>query len=238
MHSLEELKDYSARVPAATRRKRHLADSLPDSPGVYVFKDGQGRALYVGTSVNIRTRVRSYFTASEGRRRMAEMVRIAETVTPIVCPTALEAEVRELRLIAAHKPRYNRRSRNPEKALWLKLTIEPFPRLSIVKAVIGDGARYAGPFASRSAAEAAVAAIHEVVPLRQCLERLSPTRPRSACALADMGRCGAPCVGRQTVEEYAVVSAQVADLLTGDSRQVMARLRERMATPVGAGTGS
>ena len=53
-----------------------------------------------------------------------------------------------------------------------------------------------------------------------------------------MGRCGAPCVGRQTVEEYAVVSAQVADLLTGDSRQVMARLRERMATPVGAGTGS
>lgn len=230
VHSLEELKDYSARVPAATRRKRHLADSLPDSPGVYVFKDGQGRALYVGTSVNIRTRVRSYFTASEGRRRMAEMVRIAETVTPIVCPTALEAEVRELRLIAAHKPRYNRRSRNPEKALWLKLTIEPFPRLSIVKAVIGDGARYAGPFASRSAAEAAVAAIHEVVPLRQCLERLSPTRPRSACALADMGRCGAPCVGRQTVEEYAVVSAQVADLLTGDSRQVMARLRERMAT--------
>lgn len=230
VHSLEELKDYSARVPAATRRKRHLADSLPDSPGVYVFKDGQGRALYVGTSGNIRTRVRSYFTASEGRRRMAEMVRIAETVTPIVCPTALEAEVRELRLIAAHKPRYNRRSRNPEKALWLKLTIEPFPRLSIVKAVIGDGARYAGPFASRSAAEAAVAAIHEVVPLRQCLERLSPTRPRSACALADMGRCGAPCVGRQTVEEYAVVSAQVADLLTGDSRQVMARLRERMAT--------
>jgi DNA polymerase-3 subunit epsilon len=112
VHSLEELKDYSARVPAATRRKRHLADSLPDSPGVYVFKDGQGRALYVGTSVNIRTRVRSYFTASEGRRRMAEMVRIAETVTPIVCPTALEAEVRELRLIAAHKPRYNRRSRN------------------------------------------------------------------------------------------------------------------------------
>ena len=84
----------------------------------------------------------------------AEMVRIAESVTPIVCATALEAEVRELRLIAQHKPRYNRRSRHPEKALWVKLTVEPFPRLSIVRAVAQDGARYAGPFGSRSSAEA------------------------------------------------------------------------------------
>jgi DNA polymerase-3 subunit epsilon len=116
VHSLEELLDYTARVSPARRRKRHLADELPDAPGVYLFKDGQGHVLYVGTSVSIRTRVRSYFTASEHRRRMGEMVRIAESVSPIVCATTLEAEVRELRLIAQHKPRYNRRSRNPEKA--------------------------------------------------------------------------------------------------------------------------
>ena len=203
VHSLEELLDYTARVSPARRRKRHLADDLPDLPGVYLFKDGQGRVLYVGTSVSIRTRVRSYFTASEHRRRMGEMVRIAESVSPIVCATTLEAEVRELRLIAEHKPRYNRRSRHPERALWVKLTVEPFPRLSIVRTVAADGARYAGPFGSRSAAEAAVAAVHEVLPLRQCLERLSPTRPRSACALADMGRCGAPCTGAQSVDDYA-----------------------------------
>ncbi len=83
--------------------------------------------LYVGTSVNIRTRVGSYFTASEQRSRMAEMVRLAESVTPIVCATTLEAEVRELRLIAQHKPRYNRRSKSPERALWVKLTVEAFP---------------------------------------------------------------------------------------------------------------
>ena len=135
VHSLEELLDYTARVTPARRRKRHLADDLPDLPGVYLFKDGQGRVLYVGTSVSIRTRVRSYFTASEHRRRMGEMVRLAESVSPIVCATTLEAEVRELRLIAEHKPRYNRRSRHPERALWVKLTVEPFPRLSIVRAV-------------------------------------------------------------------------------------------------------
>ncbi|GAA4398814.1 DEDD exonuclease domain-containing protein [Ornithinibacter aureus] len=229
VHSLEELLDYTAKVSPARRRKRHLADGLPDAPGVYLFKDGQGRVLYVGTSVSIRTRVRSYFTASEHRRRMGEMVRIAESVTPVVCATTLEAEVRELRLIAEHKPRYNRRSRHPEKAPWVKLTVEPFPRLSVVRAVADDGARYAGPFSSRSAAEAAIAAVHEVLPLRQCLERLSPTRPRSACALADMGRCGAPCTGAQSVDDYALIVDRAADLLSGGTRDLLTALRARMA---------
>ncbi len=229
VHSLEELLDYTARVSPARRRKRHLADDLPDAPGVYLFKDGQGRVLYVGTSVSIRTRVRSYFTASEHRRRMGEMVRIAESVSPVVCATTLEAEVRELRLIAEHKPRYNRRSRHPERALWVKLTVEPFPRLSIVRTVSDDGARYAGPFGSRGAAEAAVAAVHEVLPLRQCLERLSPARPRSACVLADMGRCGAPCTGAQSVAEYAEVADRAVELLVGETRDLLAALRRRMA---------
>jgi DNA polymerase III subunit epsilon len=229
VHSLEELLDYTARVPPSRRRKRHLADSLPDAPGVYLFKDGRGRVLYVGTSVSIRTRVRSYFTASEHRRRMGEMVRLAESVSPVVCATTLEAEVRELRLIAEHKPRYNRRSRHPEKALWVKLTVEPFPRLSIVRTVAGDGARYVGPFGSRQAAEAAVAAVHEVLPLRQCTERLSPARPRPACALAEMGRCGAPCTGAQGVDDYAEVVDRAALLLNGDRRDLLVALRERMA---------
>ncbi|MBP6996783.1 MAG: DEDD exonuclease domain-containing protein [Phycicoccus sp.] len=229
VHSLEELKDYSARVPAATRRKRHLADGLPDAPGVYIFKDGQGRALYVGTSVSIRTRVRSYFTASESRRRMAEMVRIAESVTPVVCATSLEAQVRELRLIAAHKPRYNRRSTRPERVLWVKLTNEPFPRLSVVRAVSDDGARYVGPFTSRTAAMEAVAAVHEVLPLRQCLSRLGPGSRRSPCALAELGRCGAPCSGAQSVAEYATIVDRAVDLLTGDCRPGVDALRARMS---------
>lgn len=229
VHSLEELLDYSARVPQARRRKRHLADGLPDAPGVYLFKDGGGRVLYVGTSVSIRTRVRSYFTSSEHRRRMGEMVGLAASVTPVVCATALEAEVRELRLIAEHRPRYNRRSRHPERALWVKLTVEPFPRLSVVRSVSDDGARYVGPFGSRSSAEAAVAAVHEVLPLRQCVERLSPRRTRSACALADLGRCGAPCTGAQSAADYAGVVARAADLLAGDTPDLLLALRRRMA---------
>ncbi|MGL5818396.1 MAG: DEDD exonuclease domain-containing protein, partial [Phycicoccus sp.] len=230
VHSLEELLDYSARVPPARRRKRHLADGLPDAPGVYLFKDGRGRVLYVGTSVSIRSRVRSYFTASEHRRRIGEMVGLAESVTPVVCATAIEAEVRELRLIAEHRPPYNRRSRRQERVLWVKLTVEPFPRLSVVRSVADDSTRYLGPFGSRSAAEAAVAAVHEVLPLRQCVERLSPTRPRSACALADLGRCGAPCTGAQSVDQYAEVVGRAVGLLAGDTRDLLTALRDRMTT--------
>ncbi len=226
--TLEELTSYTSRVTDAQRRKRHLADDLPHAPGVYVFTGDGGEPLYVGTSVDIRTRVRSYFTASEQRRRMGEMVRLATGVTPIVCATTLEAQVRELRLIAQHKPRYNRRSRNPERVWWLKLTDEAFPRLSIVRKVGPDDLAFAGPFGARGAAEEAMAAIHDVVPLRQCLTRISPRRPTSPCALKDMGRCCAPCTGEVAPAEYATTVAEAVAVLVGDSRSAVAALRERM----------
>jgi len=229
VHTLEELSSYTSRVTPAQRRKRFLADGLPALPGVYVFKDDQGRPLYVGTSQNIRVRARTYFTASEQRSRMSEMVALAASIQPIVCQTTLEAQVRELRLIAAHKPRYNRRSKRPERAIWVKLTVEPFPRLSIIREVRGDGARYFGPFASRSSADAAVAAVHEVIPLRQCTQRLSVKATGTGCVLAEMGRCGAPCTGRQSVAEYAVVADEAVGLICGDARPATQALRDRMS---------
>jgi DNA polymerase-3 subunit epsilon len=228
--TLEELGTFSSRVSSAQRRKRHLAEGLPSAPGVYLFKDSQGRVLYVGTSQDIQRRVRTYFTASEQRTRMAEMVGLAASVTPVVCETTLEAQVRELRLIAEHKPRYNRRSVHPERAPWVKITVEAFPRLSIVRQVRADGARYFGPFSSRLGAESAIAAVHEVIPLRQCTKRLSATGGSSDCVLAEMGRCGAPCTGSQSVLEYAVVVERAVQVIAGDSREAVGALRSRMAS--------
>jgi DNA polymerase-3 subunit epsilon len=228
--SLEELTTFTSRVPAATRRKRYLAESLPSAPGVYLFRDDADRPLYVGVSVDIRARVRSYFTAAEQRTRMAEMVALAASVTPVVCATPLEARVRELRLIAEHAPRYNRRSRFPERAPWLKLTDEPFPRLSVVREVRHEGsAAYIGPFGTTAAAELAMAALHEVFPLRQCTRRLPRQAPASAtaCLLADLGRCGAPCVGRQSVEAYAEVVRAAAEAMSRDARGVVSGLLGR-----------
>ena len=235
--SLEELATFSSRVTPEQRRKRHLAAALPHAPGVYVFRDRQGRVLYVGKSKDIRSRVRTYFTASERRSRMAEMVAVAETVTPVVCPTALEAEVRELRLLAEHKPRYNRRSRFPERALWLKLTVEAFPRLSLVRTVHDDegrGATYLGPFGSARSAELARVAVTEAFRLRQCTARLSPRRHTPACALAEMGRCGAPCEGHESVAEYAVHVAAARAAFSSDIRRLRAKLSGRISRLAGA----
>jgi DNA polymerase III subunit epsilon len=234
--TLGELRRYSAKVPETTRRKRHLADHLPNGPGVYLFKDDAGRVLYVGTSVDIRTRVRSYFTAAEQRSRMREMIARAAAVSPVPCATRLEARVREVRLIAEHSPPYNRRSRRPERAPWLKLTVEAYPRLSVVREVQPDGADYCGPFGSGEQAELAAAALHEAFPLRRCTTRL-PRRPRpgaGSCILADLGRCGAPCVGGIDEAAYAAVAGQVRDALLSEAETVV-RANLRRAEALSAG---
>ena len=231
VHSLEELRTFSSQVSAAQRRKRHLADAIPALPGVYLFRDASGRVLYVGKSTNLRGRVRQYFTASESRTRMAEMVAVAERVDPVVCSTSLEADVRELRLITEHSPRYNRRSKRPHKALWVKLTVETFPRLSTVRQVLDDGALYLGPFSRAATAELAVAAVHEALPLRQCTKRLSPRRPSSACVLAEMQRCGAPCLGPddgESVTAYTAHTDAYRTAVEGDPSAIVATLTARI----------
>ncbi|WP_340538622.1 DEDD exonuclease domain-containing protein [Nocardioides sp. GXZ039] len=229
VRTLEELQTFSSRVTAAQRKKRHLADGLPHSPGVYLFQDDADRILYVGTSRDVRTRVRSYFTASETRSRMGEMVRLAARVTAIECATPLEAEVRELRLIAKHKPSYNRRSRHPEKVTFVKLTREPWPRLSLVHKVLDDDADYLGPFSSRGAAERCLAALHDTFPVRQCTDRLGRRPSRTACVLAEMGRCLSPCDGSVDEHTYAAVVRQLRETLLQRPDEVVEAVNTRMA---------
>lgn len=233
VHTFEELSLWQSRVTPAQREKRHLAEQLPRAPGVYMFTADDGEVLYVGKSSDMRTRVRNYFTASEKRSRMTEMVAIASSVTGIACASTLEAEVRELRLIAERKPRYNRRSRFPERGSWIKLTVEPFPRLSIVRQVRDDRAAYLGPFGSRRRAETAMAAVHDAVPIRQCTQRISPRRQGTACVLAELGRCGAPCVGAESTDDYAVHVDTVRQAFTADPGPLVARLRQRIDTMAG-----
>ncbi len=227
--TIDELGTFSTRVHPAQQRKRHLADDVPRGPGVYLVRDARQRVLYVGKSVDMRSRVRQYFTAAEGRRRMAEMVAAAEEVVTVPSTTLLEAEVRELRLIAEYKPPYNRRSRFPEKVSFLKLTSGPFPRLSIVREVKDDGRTYLGPFSSRRQAERARDALHEAFPLRQCTQPLSVRSPKTACILAELRRCGAPCDGRQDVDEYSQIVADAAEAMRDNAAPVVVALTERMA---------
>lgn len=158
--TLEDLASAHRRARPVQLRKKHLAEHIPSVPGVYQFLDAQGAPLYVGTSWNLRSRVRTYFTAAESRRRVLDMLPRAEQITVIETTTATEAAVRELRIIGREKPPSNRHGLTPEKALWLRLE----PGASGLRAARlardeSDGSAQIGPLASR----------HDVEPLRGLL---------------------------------------------------------------------
>ena len=231
VHSLEELRSVTKPPTKQQIAKRHLAEGLPEAPGVYVFTDANGAGLYVGKSKNLRHRVRTYFTAAENRQRIREMAGVVEGVTPIVCATELEASVRELRLIAERKPPYNRRSRHPERVHWVKLTAEAFPRLSVVRAIKDDGAPYLGPYTSLKEADRAREALLAAFPLRQCTHTFDPPRRTvEPCVLAQLGRCGAPCDGTESRAAYTAHADAAREAMTGDPAAVVdthtARIRE------------
>src|SRR5699024_12497 len=116
--TLEDLSTAHRRATPTQLRKKHLADDVPAVPGVYQFLDGHGAVLYVGTSRNLRSRVRTYFTAAETRRRVLDMLPRAESIRTIECATATEAAIRELRIIAQERPPSNRHGLHPEEAHW------------------------------------------------------------------------------------------------------------------------
>jgi len=231
VHTLEELRDYIPDVTPEQRRKRSMAAHLPNEPGVYLFRGPSEEVLYVGTAVDLRRRVRQYFTASETRRRLREMVALAVRVDHVVCAHSLEAQVRELRLLSAHKPAYNRRSKNPKQAWWVTLTDEAFPRLSLVR-LPRDGAL--GPFRSRGLAEDAMVALQDATGIRPCTVRIPAQRASAQpCALAELHRCAAPCAGRQSVVEYLPSVSAFDTLIAGQRldplRMLERRLREHSA---------
>src|SRR6476661_8411253 len=132
VNTYTDLRAYLPDVSPQQRRKRVLAAHLPHRPGVYLFRGPANEVLYVGTAVDLHRRVGQYFNGADPRGRMREMVALAESVDHVECAHALEAGVRELRLLAAHAPPYNRRSRFPQRWWWVTLSDEAFPRLTVV----------------------------------------------------------------------------------------------------------
>ncbi len=163
--TLDELTGFSRRLTQAQREKKNLVSSIPAAPGVYIFRGAKDEALYVGTSRNLKTRVRSYFTSSETRKRILEMLTLATRVDTVLCATVLEAQVRELRMIAEKRPRYNSRSKGQEKATWLTIKERPFPHFSAIRgsATLNDSIKWIGPFSGSAEAQLASQAVRRAL---------------------------------------------------------------------------
>ncbi len=160
--TFDELKGFSTRITSAQRDKKHFVSAIPDAPGVYIFRGPKNEPLYVGTSRNLKGRVRTYFTASETRKRIHEMIAVADHIDTITCATIIEAQVRELRLISENRPQYNRRSKAQERATWAKVVTKPSPQFSTVRGskLITDSVNWIGLFSGKDDASLALKAIN------------------------------------------------------------------------------
>jgi DNA polymerase III subunit epsilon len=198
------LGDLHAAVRARGRPnygKIRLADRLPRGCGVYLFRAGDGRVLYVGKSKDVRGRVKSYFYG-DSRKRMVDLLAEAASVDAVACASELEALVVEARMIRAHEPPYNRRGRTWRRYAYLRIDpTEAFPRIKVVREP-REGAVVLGPFSSSHHARLAKEALEEAAPIRRCTTAMRPSTRFAPCALAEIGRCSAPCDGRIDPERY------------------------------------
>jgi DNA polymerase-3 subunit epsilon len=215
--------------------KLRLTTGLPRTAGVYLFEDFAGRVLYVGKATNLRQRVRSYFSGDD-RRKIGPLLRETQRIRHVSCRSTLEAAVTEIRLIQAHQPRYNQHGKRRASWSYVKLTLgDSFPRLSVVRTGRVDGAVYLGPLSTRHA-QLVVDAVHTVVPLRRCAERIPIGGPRrdSPCAAAQLGVAHCPCAGGVDVRQYSHHVDTVVRAFGGDADLLLGALHDRMHALAGA----
>lgn len=223
--NLDDLLTLPKAKGSAHYSKIRLTEHLPRAPGVYIFRDRDGRPIYVGKATDLRARVRQYFYGDK-RRTIANLMRELDTVDHQRCETVLEAEVTELRLIHAYRPRYNRKSRPPKTSHFLKVTRERFPRLSVVRTLRDDGLAYLGPFRSKKSADLVMHAIWDALPIRRCRNR--PGSRGGKCAQAQLGVSYCPCDGTLDERLYSSVVDRLLDGIQTAPDELLRPLADRM----------
>jgi excinuclease ABC subunit C len=209
--------------------------SLPASPGVYLFRDAEGKVLYVGKAKSLRARVRSYTKEGGDGRYHVQFLqpKIAE-LEFIVTDTENEALILENNLIKKHRPRYNLRLRDDKTYYHLRLTLsDPFPRLSLTRRPKKGGQDLlVGPFSSSAAVKETIRTLQEIFPLRRC-EGIFRRRER-ACLNSQIGKCLGPCAEMVGAEEYAKMIEQVVRFLKGQSHELVGEMKAAMAAAAAA----
>ena len=202
---------------------------LPTSPGVYLMKDKEGTVLYVGKAKNLRNRVRTYFGKSDDPRYSLRFLRPkVHQLETLLTDTEKEALVLENTLIKKFQPRYNINFKDDKTFFSLKFNVnEDFPKLSLVRKIKRDGARYFGPFASSAAVKETLRLLQRVFPLRTCREANFRNRSRP-CLNFQIKKCLGPCCRLISREKYAELAQEVFLFLEGKNSQLIRLLEEKM----------
>ncbi len=207
--------------------------SLPDAPGVYVFKDQQGETIYIGKAVSLRNRVRSYWSGTSWRERpkLAVMMPRVESLETILTNSEKEALLLEATLIRKHMPRYNVALKDDKRYPWLAITYdEPFPRLIMIRDPFkfrrgNPAAKIFGPYVEAGMMWETVKVLRKVFPLRQRAKPLFKDRP---CMNYHIGLCLAPCQKLVTEAQYTEMVRQMEMFLSGRQTEVLSAMRKAM----------
>jgi excinuclease ABC subunit C len=206
--------------------------TLPETPGVYQYFDEAGTLLYVGKAKNLKKRVSSYFTKEHDNARLRLLVKKIVEIKTIKVNSELDALLLENNLIKSLKPRYNINLRDDKTYPWITLKTERFPRLFATRKHIKDGSEYFGPYANPKTMYFLLDLIKQMYPLRNCSLNLSKEnidkqkfRP---CLEFHIGRCKAPCVNKQTSEDYDENINEIRQIIKGDLGFALRDLKVKM----------
>ncbi|GAA4452277.1 excinuclease ABC subunit UvrC [Rurimicrobium arvi] len=209
-----------------------VAPSIPHSPGVYKYYDGQGELLYIGKAKDLRKRVSSYFNKSQANRKTVVMVAHIRNIEYTVTETEHDAFLLENSLIKHHQPRYNIELKDDKTYPYIVIKNERFPRVFFTRTVIRDGSEYLGPFTSVFAARELLDTIRQNIPLRNCtlnLSRQNIERGKfKVCLEYHLGNCKGPCEGLQSEEDYNEKLQYIRHILKGNVGIVLRELKAEM----------
>jgi len=215
-----------------TDKLKFKLKNLPRSPGVYQFKDSGGRIIYIGKAKVLRNRVRSYFQSVHRHDpKTMRLVSRAADVELMVTDSEVEALILEANLIHEYKPRYNVALRDDKHLPYIKITVnEPFPRILIVRKFEKDGARYFGPYTSSKGMRRTVSFLSQLFTIRSCTLTIPAPKGQThkVCLDYQIKRCGGPCVGHQTEDEYRGLIESVIMVLSGKSKALTGQLEQKM----------
>lgn len=206
-----------------------IIDGLPESPGVYLFKDGTDQIIYVGKAKNVRDRVRSYFRNDVKDAKTKMLVESIETIDFILTANEKEAFLLENNLIKQHSPKYNIVLKDDKSYLSLKLTIkDEHPGLFATRKIVDDGSIYFGPYPHGRDVRDVLKLLQQLYPIRKCKESVFRKRKRT-CILFELGKCPGPCVMPVDAAEYAKTIDQVRDFLSGRDEKVLKTIEADIA---------
>jgi excinuclease ABC subunit C len=205
-----------------------IINSLPESSGVYIFRDKDGNIIYIGKAKNLRDRVKSYIGEGEKGTKTERLVNRIRSVETILTGNEKEAFLLESNLIKENTPKYNIDLKDDKTYVSLKLTMnESFPALYLTRKIEDDGAMYFGPYPHARDVKDVLKLIQGLYPVRRCKDTVFRKR-RRPCILSELNKCLAPCMDNFNEKAYRAVAEELADFLSGKDEKLLKDLERRI----------